>query len=97
MQIRNASGAAYRDTKSQGDRQKRGKAAAQQRRSLCEAVCRVAQQAQMKSTKRISSVRFRICQLKSGGFMVYRVYVENKEEYAVDGKAVLEDLNIALG
>ena len=29
--------------------------------------------------------------------MVYRVYVEKRKEYAVDGKAVLEDLNVALG
>lgn len=29
--------------------------------------------------------------------MVYRVYVEKKKVYAVDGNAVLEDLNVALG
>lgn len=29
--------------------------------------------------------------------MVYRVYVEKKKAYAVDGNAVLEDLNVALG
>lgn len=29
--------------------------------------------------------------------MVYRVYVEKKKTYAVDGNAVLEDLNVALG
>ena len=29
--------------------------------------------------------------------MVYRIYVEKKPQFAVDGGAVLADLNVALG